>query len=54
MNEKNFRNETPLILDDKCKFEHIFHHVWESASLSHSYGLERLDWLIKTERYSIN
>lgn len=33
-NERNFRNETPKNLDDKCKFDHIIHHIWEAASVN--------------------
>jgi hypothetical protein len=54
MNEKNFRNETPYNMDDKGKFDYIFHHIWEAASMGTNTSLDRLDWLIKTEKYTIN
>ena len=41
VSEKNFRNETPANLDDKNKFEGVFHHIWEAASIPSA--LERLD-----------
>ena len=51
MKEKNFRDESPLNMDDRSKYENIFHHIWEAASINTPLSLERLDWLIKTEKY---
>lgn len=54
LKEKNFRDETPLMQDDKGKYDNIFHHIWEAVSISNSQMLERIDWLIKSENYDIN
>jgi len=29
--ERNFRNETPVDMDEKRKFDHLFHNIWELA-----------------------
>lgn len=42
------------MLDDKGIFENIFFHIWTAASLPTQLGYERLDWLIKTEKFSVN
>ena len=52
--EKNFRDETPLVLDDKNKFDYLFHHIWEHASISSSSSVERMEWLIKNKKQSAN
>lgn len=52
--EKNFRNETPLMLDDKGRFEELTHHIWEAASSSSTESLQRLDIMIKSGNYDIN
>lgn len=54
LKDKNFRDETPIMLDDKGKYENIFHHIWEASSISNSLMNERLEWLIKTEKYNVN
>eukprot|EP00347_Sterkiella_histriomuscorum_P008302 403345605 len=54
LKEKNFRDETPFMLDDKSKYENIFHHIWEAASIQSTIMIERLDWFIKTEKYECN
>lgn len=54
MKEKNFRDETPLMLDDKGIYHDIFHHIWEAASINSSVGIERLEWLLRTEKYAVN
>ena len=42
------------MLDDKGIFDNIFFHVWAAASLPTQQGYERLDWLIKSEKFSAN
>jgi hypothetical protein len=54
MYERNFRNECPINMDDNGKFDYIFHHVWEAASVGTNTGIDRLDWLIKSELYNVN
>ena len=36
MREKNFRDESPVMLDDRGKYENIFHHIWEACSINSS------------------
>ncbi|CDW77129.1 ankyrin repeat [Stylonychia lemnae] len=54
MKEKNFRDETPVMLDDRGKYDNIFHHIWEACSINNSQMMERLEWLVKTEKYYVN
>jgi len=52
MSQRNYRNETPVDLDDKHRFQSIFHHIWQAASsLNHEV---RLEYLIRTKQYNIN
>ena len=34
ISEKNFRDETPVSLDEKKRFEGYFNHIWETATQS--------------------
>jgi hypothetical protein len=33
LNDKNFRNETPIDMDDRKKYELIFKHIWDSSMM---------------------
>ncbi len=41
-------------MDQKGNYDVIFYHIWVSASTATQPALERLDWLLKTEKYGIN
>lgn len=32
INERNFRDETPVSMDEKQKYDYLFNHIWEAAS----------------------
>jgi hypothetical protein len=42
------------MLMDKGKFEHLFHHIWEMASIGSSNSIERIEKLIKSKTFSVN
>lgn len=55
VHEKNYRGETPIEMDDKETYEHIFQNVWVAASSLGNVNADRLNWLItKSEKYEVN
>lgn len=51
MSEKNFRDETPVNLDDKGRYEMYWRHIWDAASNGSASSLENL---IKNKKYTVN
>ena len=42
------------MLDDRGMFDWVFHHIWEAASLHNGLMLERMDYMIKQGKYTVN
>eukprot|EP00347_Sterkiella_histriomuscorum_P004875 403358755 len=53
-NEKNYRNQTPVNLDDKKKYTLVFNHIWSVVSLCTPSNMEQLDFLIQSEKFQVN
>lgn len=41
-------------MDDKGKFDHLFHHIWEMATIGSSNSIERMEKLLKSQKYTVN
>ncbi|CDW77519.1 ankyrin repeat [Stylonychia lemnae] len=54
LNEKNYRNLTPLMIDDKKKYEDIFNHIWSSVAICSPSNLEHLEHLITNDKFTVN
>jgi len=54
LNERNFRNMTPVMLDDKKRYEDIFNHIWGSVVVCTPINLEHLEYLLGNDKFTVN
>jgi len=54
MNEKNFRNQTPVMLDEKKRFYTIFNHIWSVVSVCTPNNMDHLEYLLSNDKFVVN
>ena len=54
LNERNYRNQTPAMLDEKGKYITVFNHIWSLVTVNSQNSIEALEQLLSNEKYDVN